>query len=90
MKTTDSGNSWNDLIITNNAITRIYFYNYTLGFAIGENGTFYKTTDSGVSWNLIQLGETETCRGIYFFNEQIGWVCIGPDKILRTTDGGNN
>jgi len=90
MKTTDAGNSWNDLIITNNAITRIYFYNYNLGFAIGENGTFYKTTDSGVNWILIPLGETETFRGIYFYNDQIGWSCLGSDKILRTTDGGNN
>jgi len=90
MKTTDAGNTWTDLIIINNAITRIYFYNYTLGFAIGENGTFYKTTDSGVSWNLIQLGQTETFRGIYFYNEQIGWICVGSDKIISTTNGGNN
>ena len=90
MKTTDAGNTWTDLIIINNAITRIYFFNYTLGFAIGENGTFYKTIDSGVSWNLIPSGETETFSGIYFYNEQLGWTCIGPDKILRTTDGGNN
>jgi len=90
MRTTDSGTSWNDLVITDNAITRIYFYNYFLGFAIGDNGTFYKTTDSGINWILLPLGETETFRGIYFYNEQNGWSCIGADKILRTTDGGNN
>lgn len=90
MKTTDSGNSWNDLLVTNNAITRIYFYNYSLGLAIGENGTLYKTTDSGGNWILFPLGETETFRGIYFYNEQKGWGCIGADKIIRTTDGGNN
>ncbi len=90
MKTTDAGNTWSDLIITNNAITRIYFYSYNFGFAIGENGTLYKTTDSGINWILVPLGETETFRGIYFYSEQIGWSCIGADKILRTTDGGNN
>ncbi len=90
MKTTDAGNSWNDLIITNNTITRIYFYNYNLGFAIGENGTIYKTTDSGINWNLISLGETETFRGIYFLSEQIGWICVGSDKVIKTTNGGNN
>jgi photosystem II stability/assembly factor-like uncharacterized protein len=90
MKTTDFGNSWNDLVITNNAITRIYFYNDNIGFAIGENGTFYKTTDSGINWILVPLGETETFRGIYFYNEQKGWSCIDPDKILKTTDGGNS
>jgi photosystem II stability/assembly factor-like uncharacterized protein len=90
MKTTDAGNTWNDLIITNNAINRIYFYNYTLGFAIGENGTFYKTTDSGANWILIQSGESETFRGIYFYNEQIGWICVGSDKIISTTNSGNS
>jgi photosystem II stability/assembly factor-like uncharacterized protein len=90
MKTTDSGNSWNELVITNNVITRIYFYNYNIGFAIGENGIFYKTTDRGVNWILAPLGETETLRGIYFYTEQLGWACIGADKILRTTNGGNN
>ena len=90
MKTTDSGNSWNDLVITNNAITRIYFYNHEIGFAIGENGTIYKTTDSGINWILMPIGETGIIRGIFFLNEQMGWICIDPDKILRTTDGGEN
>jgi len=90
MKTTDGGETWNDLFITNNFITRIYFYNNNLGFAIGESGTLYKTTDSGIDWTLIPVSETEIFKGIFLLNEQIGWTCIGADKILRTTDGGNS
>jgi photosystem II stability/assembly factor-like uncharacterized protein len=90
MKTTDAGNTWNDVLMSDHFITKIYFYNHTLGFAIGDYGTLFKTIDSGNNWILIPTGETEIFRGIFFLNEQIGWICVGSDKILRTANGGNS
>lgn len=53
----------------------------------GSTGTIYRTTDSGVTWNTVTQSVTQW-QGIWFSNNNSGWV-VGPNGDIRnSTDGG--
>ncbi len=68
----------------------IHFFSATKGIVFVGQGSgataAYMTPDGGVSWAPVTLpGGVVT--SVHFYNEQVGYA-IGPNTLLRTTDGG--
>ncbi len=69
-------------------LVRLYFYNDSLGWAVGDSGLILATTNGGTWWNEQQSHTKLGLNDVAFFNPDTG-VCIGTDGLIfRTTDGG--
>ena len=91
-KTTDGGASLTTLIEADNTFYRgIHFFDTNKGFVVGsEDGeaVILKTTNGGQSWTRQNLPEL-ALNGVYFINEQVGFVYTSSGvTIYKTTDGG--
>ncbi|MEO8513980.1 MAG: T9SS type A sorting domain-containing protein [Ignavibacteria bacterium] len=87
--TTDGGTTWQ---LRNSSLTfncfRLFFLNYNTGW-VASDFDLFKTTNAGVNW--IQKGNfLEGIRSIFFFDETTGWLGMTNDKIVFTSNGGNN
>jgi photosystem II stability/assembly factor-like uncharacterized protein len=62
--------------------------------AVGEGSTVMTSETEGVSWDIYlnPAGEDNRyiCKGVYFINENTGFINGGYETILKTIDGGNN
>jgi photosystem II stability/assembly factor-like uncharacterized protein len=70
----------------------IHFLSATDGIAFVNNPTSgasaaYTTPDGGVSWTPVGLPAGARVTSVHFVNEQDAYA-IGPETLLRTTDGG--
>lgn len=84
---------------TTMALYKIQFINENTGFAAGgessEGAGFFKTTDAGSSWQRYTMSDTiswnwSTIYGMFFVNENIGFVSGRYLRIFKTTNGGLN
>ncbi len=98
LKTTDGGNIWTS---KNSGVTNtlydIHFVNNNIGYAVGtkdNNGELViKTVDGGDSWTRLTLDNAVDKRnfyGLYFTDENNGYVVGEWGTIIKTTDGGSN
>jgi len=62
------------------------FPDATTGYST-NNGLTYKTTNGGVNWAFITSGNL---TGIWFINDQTGWIVGWPGLIKQTTNGGTS
>lgn len=96
LKTTDQGETWQDLHWTHGAINDIKFLTDAIGFITttvthGAGPTYrastalYKTVDGGTSWQLLS---DHVPDGYYAFLSEQEFFCAG-DTIKHTRDGGN-
>jgi photosystem II stability/assembly factor-like uncharacterized protein len=104
LKSTNGGANWtiqysdnNPVFSMNTAYLNIRFTDQNNGWAVGANSRILKTTNGGTNWVLINnagIGTTAGCRGIFFLNNNSGWIGIDLDtitsRILYTSNGGNN
>jgi photosystem II stability/assembly factor-like uncharacterized protein len=71
-------------------LTKAFFLNDTLGWAVGHDATIIHTNDGGMTWSL-QMQSTELEKpflDVRFFSEQHG-IAIGAYGLFyRTEDGG--
>ncbi len=93
--TSNGGQNWiRSDISTLEDMNTAYFIDANVGYTGGTNGSLYKTTNGGQSWTPITVtGYLGTVYGIYFSDQQHGWVMTSvadSARILRTTDGGAN
>lgn len=80
---------------TNERLNDIEFASSTIGYIVGENGTFLKTTDGGQTWsntnptwNGNSFG-TLSLLDISFVSETIGYLVLeGAQGTVKTLDGG--
>lgn len=89
----DTGNASSNL-------NSIYFYDSSVGWAVGDDGTYIRTLNGGTSWvsqSITTLDPSNTLQettvakninGIRFVNLSDGWAVGDDGLILRTTDGG--
>ncbi|NEN24880.1 T9SS type A sorting domain-containing protein [Cryomorpha ignava] len=97
-KTTDGGATWNQAAIDTSGLI---FSAAVLDFHINADqpnsyfascwyGELYKSIDGGDSWMPLETGASTTSRlyGVYFIDEQNGWVVGSDGLILKTTTGG--
>ena len=99
-----STNSNEELKITclpiNISGSSVCFINDSYGFITGYNGSVYKTLDSGHTWSTLATNTTLPLFGIWFFDQNEGFVVGGENScggtgciprggiILHTTNGG--
>ena len=67
----------------------VHFTDASTGVAVGSLGTIRRTTNGGAIWDSLSLGIPWTLNGVFFINENRGWV-VSQNGIHRTTDGGDN
>jgi photosystem II stability/assembly factor-like uncharacterized protein len=87
-KTTDGGESWND--ITPGVIgqlSRVYFIDASTGMAIGS-GTILRTTDGGSTWQTQTNAFWGGLNDIKFINNHKGFIVGSDNTLLQTTNGG--
>lgn len=92
-KTTNGGENWiNQPNPSTNLIMQIHPVNDSVIYAAGW-WNFLKTTNGGENWISIFSGGPgqglPTLDGLYFINENTGWMC-GQITIMKTTNGGNS
>ncbi|EFK96780.1 hypothetical protein LDC_1194 [sediment metagenome] len=66
----------------------VYFYNQSIGWAVGEDGTILYTNDAGLTWLSQTSGVTNWLFDVQFTDANTGWVVGDYGTILHTTDGG--
>ncbi|MBA2562743.1 MAG: hypothetical protein H0V14_07465, partial [Chitinophagaceae bacterium] len=77
-KTSDSGTTWNDLIIPINFYPySCHFFDSTSGIAVGKNGAISKTIDGGLNWTTPFSISNYTLYDISFVSDSIGYIVGG-------------
>ena len=88
------GQSWEIQYLSNGYdFNTIYFYNDTIGFAVGDNGAMVKTTDAGDNWININTGITKDITDIQFISQDTGYICtegsgFNNSDLFKTQNGG--
>jgi photosystem II stability/assembly factor-like uncharacterized protein len=86
-KSTNGGESWQQLFAFSRKLYDIIFINDSIGWAVG-NGIISKTTDCGLSWNDQILDNSLNFNTCYFSDSLNGWA-VG-NVIYHTDDGGTS
>lgn len=99
LKTTDGGKTWIPLNYSGvtffpneENIVNLKFVNELVGFmTVGPYSGVYKTINGGVSWTLVQNLNTCFNQGLFFFDENNGFVggsgCFQGEMIERLSGG---
>ena len=96
-KTTDGGYTWDLQYYEQYSpiLHDIYFFNSNNGYALGGAYLFH-TTDGGAVWSQQTVGVGNVFSGMYFADQNTGWVSGESTTIsnyhgviYKTTDGGN-
>lgn len=88
VKTTNSGTNWDIKTSGSGTVYCISFPTSATGYGVGDSPTFInKSTDGGTNWNLLTPPTTNTLKGVYFVDNNTGWICGTTGTIWKTTDG---
>ncbi|MFZ0391259.1 MAG: YCF48-related protein, partial [Calditrichia bacterium] len=92
-KSTDGGNSWQDVSPENFAgsIRKIYFVSETTGYCCADNCFIFKTVDGGNKWNRLSSAVfgTEDLYDIFAFDEnKVFTITYDSNIIYNSMDGG--
>ena len=89
-KTTDGGETWNQVYICNKDLYDVKFVSDQIGWIVGF-GIISKTTDGGITWNDQLLDPTGRFYSCYFADSMRGWAVgyVGTE-VFHTEDGGIN
>jgi len=87
LKTTNSGDTWEEIPYFNYQINDMYFADSLHGWAIGNDtsglGMILETLNGGDSWALQVEGLSNPLTALYF-KDGVGWVVGGNGLVLRT------
>jgi photosystem II stability/assembly factor-like uncharacterized protein len=94
-KTTDGGNTWQDISnigVIGGTLTSVSFLNSDTGFVGRTNTTnaMYKTENGGATWSQVFGYGGQGCYTIKFLNDTLGYAGAYNSRIFRTTNGGAN
>ena len=91
VKTTDGGSKWTSITLPiSTPLKKIQFTDSQTGYIIGGDNTFgvlLKTTDGGQNWIVINLNALESPYGMFFVNNNIGFI-TGKNLFIKTINGG--
>ncbi|QDP01165.1 WD40/YVTN/BNR-like repeat-containing protein [Thalassotalea sp. PS06] len=89
--TSTDGIDWQQkLVPTVSTLTRVFFLDENLGWAVGHDSVILNTTDGGDNWE-VQMFAPELERPLFdiLFTSATEGVAVGAyGRFLRTTDGG--
>jgi photosystem II stability/assembly factor-like uncharacterized protein len=89
LRTTDGGSTWAEQNSgTTKDLNKIYMVNNTFGMAVGKEGTVVKY--NGTSWSTVNIGFSQEMCGVFFMDENTGWISGNWGRIMMTTDGGSS
>lgn len=92
IRTTDGGTTWSTSYYQTSTNYKIHIVNSNLIFigSAATAGRLAKSTDFGLTWTPITSSVlTSSVYGIFFLNENEGWLATGSNGILFSSDGGN-
>ena len=85
------GESWHQSNVpVQSTLTKVYFYNKNLGWAVGHDATILHSQDGGVSWS-IQLFKPRLEKPFFdiVFKTSLEGIAVGAKGLFyRTIDGG--
>jgi photosystem II stability/assembly factor-like uncharacterized protein len=98
LRTTNGGNSWTNIAPTTGNTNRrwlnMWVFDESTIIIVGDNNSatsplLARTTDGGATWTFIETGALSTIYGMFFIDNNTGFISTNYGNILRTTDGGN-
>lgn len=89
-KTTNSGSNWVYVLTAPSAITKITNNLGSYLMASGLSGTVMISDDNGLTWQTINQGSQAPVFDINFINPLTGWAANYGDRLLYTSNGGQN
>ncbi len=91
ISTTSGGSNWT---LQNSGISStlhsVHFLDFSMGWAVGDEGTILKTTNGGTNWISKISGTSNDLQSIFFVDPNTGWAVGGTGTIIKTIDGGQN
>jgi len=75
---------------TTSELNSIYFYDYEVGYAVGDSGTVIKSIDSGKTWQTLQTPVISNLNDIYLFHRDTVEIVGDSGTMLFSTDGGSS
>jgi photosystem II stability/assembly factor-like uncharacterized protein len=91
--TNDGGNTWIEQYsdtTKNFSCFDINFYNDSIGWVVGSNGSILNTIDGGNNWNLQNSFVNYYLYDVHAFSESHAYACGSMGTFLFTNDGGDN
>ena len=102
LQTSDGGQHWTRAVAEQDIIyNNLYFVDRQNGWIVGERGMILHTSDGGKSWEnqvsesfkRVDIEESfenpvPDLFGVYFADQNNGWICGYFSTIIHTTDGG--
>jgi photosystem II stability/assembly factor-like uncharacterized protein len=97
LKTTDGGSSWTNIapstINPNRRWLNLWLFDNDNIIVVGDDNTATSpllaiTQNGGATWSFIQTNALSTIYGIFFTNNNTGFISTNFGNILKTTDGG--
>jgi photosystem II stability/assembly factor-like uncharacterized protein len=59
------------------------------GVAVGDEGTILRSTDGkGLDWTQVTTLGTDDLRGVYMWDDKLGWIVGDNGTVMHTEDGG--
>lgn len=90
-RTTDGGNSWQQIARITEVFSSIQFLNTSTGWMAGYAGRIERSDDGGRNWKTQRIErEGDVLNSLYFVDAEHGWAAGGRGLVCRTTDGGNS
>jgi photosystem II stability/assembly factor-like uncharacterized protein len=95
IRTSDSGQSWDDLSVSdtsahfNRVLISTFYPNFDRVWAVADNGIIYASTDYGFSWFTQNSGTNNNLYDLSFRNSDEGIVAGENGTVIYTTDGGS-
>jgi len=91
-RTADGGSTWETVYSGTGWISYFHFVDADHGYATVNNGTVLKTADGGFTWFAVNLPGPLWGSGLFFLDENIGFVGGGPPSVTvsmyKTINGG--
>lgn len=72
---------------TTTELSSIFFYDYEVGFAVGDSGTVLKSIDSGKTWQVLQPPTSFDLNDLYMFHRDTILV-VGDSGTIYFSDSG--
>jgi photosystem II stability/assembly factor-like uncharacterized protein len=94
LKTSDGGDNWKILKVTDKNLLNISYYNYKNIWIVGEEGTIMFSSNTGNTWVHQSSPVTQDLYSVFFVDADIGWA-VGKGYedqpvIINTHNGGHS